>query len=95
MSRRVFGAFVLCLGLLIPAAGRAQQATGKTVVLKAARMFDGKSNALVTPGVVVVTDGKIVAAGPVLRLPRGPNPRPRCDDLKEDVEARRQPAHAD
>jgi imidazolonepropionase-like amidohydrolase len=35
----------------------------KTVVLKAARLFDGKSGSLVTPGVVVVTDGKIAASG--------------------------------
>jgi imidazolonepropionase-like amidohydrolase len=35
----------------------------KTVVLKAARLFDGKSGSLVTPGVVAVTDGKIAASG--------------------------------
>lgn len=32
-------------------------------MLKAARMFDGKSNQLVTPAVVVVSNGKIVSAG--------------------------------
>src|SRR5712664_361086 len=45
--------------------------TSKTYVLKAARLFDGKSNALVTPGVVVVTDGKIVAAGSSAAIPAG------------------------
>src|SRR5260370_26276778 len=34
--------------------------TGKTYVLKASRMFDGKSNTLSSPGLVVFTDGKIV-----------------------------------
>ncbi len=36
---------------------------GKTYVLKAARMFDGKSNSLSTPGLVVVTGGKIAGVG--------------------------------
>ena len=71
MIRRWIATFVLCAALLIPAAGRAQQVTGKTLVLKAARLFDGKSNALVTPGVVVVSDGKIVSTGPSASLPAG------------------------
>jgi imidazolonepropionase-like amidohydrolase len=44
---------------------------GKVVVLKAARMFDGKANMLVTPGVVVVTDGKITAVGSNASAPAG------------------------
>ena len=37
---------------------RPQQPTApKTFALKAARLFDGKSNSLTTPGVVVVADG--------------------------------------
>jgi imidazolonepropionase-like amidohydrolase len=44
---------------------------GKTIVVKAARLFDGKSNALVKPGVVVVTDGKIVATGTNAAIPAG------------------------
>ena len=40
-------------------------------MLKAARLFDGKSNTLVKPGVVVVTDGKIVAAGTSAAIPAG------------------------
>ena len=39
------------------------------VVLKAARMFDGKSNALVKPGLVVVADGKILGAGAGAAIP--------------------------
>jgi len=45
--------------------------TGKTYALKAARMFDGKSSALSTPGLVVVTDGKIAAVGPKATIPAG------------------------
>src|ERR1700730_16611286 len=45
--------------------------TGKTYVLKAARMFDGKSNSLSTPGLVVVTDSKIVAVGAKAAIPAG------------------------
>lgn len=71
MTRRSIGAFVFCAAFLIPAAGPAQQGAGKTFVLKAARLFDGKSNALVTPGIVVVADGKIVAAGTSASVPAG------------------------
>src|SRR5260370_32582244 len=49
--------------VVLPANGQAQKPASKTYVLKAARMFDGKSNALATPGMVVVTDGKITAVG--------------------------------
>ncbi len=58
-------------GVALPVQGQAQKAAGKTYVLKAARLFDGKSNALVTPGVVVVTDGKIVVAGTSAAAPAG------------------------
>src|SRR6267154_3864006 len=44
---------------------------GKTYVLKAARMFDGKSNALSTPGLVVVTGGKIAGVGAQAAIPAG------------------------
>ncbi len=54
-----------------PARGQAQKATSKTYELKAARLFDGKSNALVTPGVVVVADGKIVTVGASATIPAG------------------------
>lgn len=57
---------VLCLG-----ASRATYAQGKTVVIKAARLWDGKSDAVVAPGVVVVSGGKIQAAGPGAQIPAG------------------------
>src|SRR5436309_4312212 len=60
----------LC-GLGVLTAIGQQKPAGKSYVLKAARLFDGKSNALVKPGVVVVTDGKIVAAGTSAAIPVG------------------------
>ena len=71
MTRKFFGLLLFSAGMLLPGVGRAQQPGGKTIVLKAARLFDGKSNALVTPGVVVVTDGKIVAVGANAAVPTG------------------------
>ncbi|MGZ5003086.1 MAG: amidohydrolase family protein [Chthoniobacterales bacterium] len=41
------------------------------IALKAARMFDGKSNALVQNGVVIVQGGKIVEAGANVAIPQG------------------------
>jgi imidazolonepropionase-like amidohydrolase len=46
-------------------------AAPRTTVIKAARLFDGKSDQVVSPGVVVVQDGKIVAAGPRVAQPAG------------------------
>ena len=62
-------ALLLCVGA--GAFGQEKKPAGKSYVLKAARLFDGKSNALVKPGVVVVTDGKIVAAGASAAIPAG------------------------
>jgi len=45
------------------------QATDKVVVLKAARLFDGKSKSLVQNGVVIVQGAKIVDAGSNLPAP--------------------------
>jgi imidazolonepropionase-like amidohydrolase len=69
MMRKWCGLGLLSLLVAATAFGQAQKAASKTYVLKAARLFDGKSNALVTPGVVVVTDGKIVAAGTSAAIP--------------------------
>ncbi|MGA2094968.1 MAG: amidohydrolase family protein [Candidatus Acidiferrum sp.] len=61
----------LCLSLAaLPSGfGQTQKTAAKTYVLKAARMFDGKSNALVKPGLVIVTDGKIAAVGSAASIP--------------------------
>src|ERR1043166_1931875 len=47
----------------------AAQAADHQIVLKAARLFDGKSNALVQNGVVIVQGDKIVDAGSNLPIP--------------------------
>jgi imidazolonepropionase-like amidohydrolase len=51
--------------------GQSPKAPAKTYVLKAAAIFDGKSDTLITPGLVVVTGGRIVAVGPSASLPAG------------------------
>ena len=60
----------LCGMALVPAMGQEKKAS-KSYVLKAARMFDGKSNALATPGLVVISDGKIVGVGAGATVPAG------------------------
>ena len=62
---------LIALATVFSVAARAQQPAGKSYVLKAARMFDGKSNAITTPGEVVVTDGKIVGVGASATVPAG------------------------
>jgi imidazolonepropionase-like amidohydrolase len=54
--------FLLCCSL--PAAD-------KTYVLKAARMYDGKSDHVVSPGLVVVANDKIIALGRTAAIPAG------------------------
>ncbi|HEX9102745.1 MAG TPA: amidohydrolase family protein [Polyangia bacterium] len=49
----------------------ASSAFAKPVVLRAARLFDGKSDAVVAPGVVVVDGNKIVAVGGKAQPPAG------------------------
>jgi imidazolonepropionase-like amidohydrolase len=71
MLRRI--ALILLTSLLLwaPGYGQGQKPADKTYVLKAARLFDGKSNALVTPGVVVVSGGKILGVGTGAAIPAG------------------------
>src|SRR6476660_3100223 len=59
--------FRICLILLC--FGVSAFAADQSVVLKAARMFDGKSNALVQNAVVIVQGDKIVDAGSNLPIP--------------------------
>src|SRR5213080_4715564 len=63
MTSRVLVVF-FCLGI-------AAQAADQLIVLKAARLFDGKSNALVQNAVVIVQGDKIVDAGSNLPVPSG------------------------
>jgi imidazolonepropionase-like amidohydrolase len=74
MERMMRKLIIYAAALCFAAASAAAQQTkpsSKTYALKAARLFDGKSDALVTPGIVVVTDGKIVAAGTSAPIPAG------------------------
>jgi len=70
MMRKFMVLAVLSGMALLPAMGQEKKAA-KSYVLKAARMFDGKSNALVSPGLVAVTDGKIVGVGAGAETPAG------------------------
>ena len=59
------------LSLLAAVVTFAADPTPGTIALKAARLFDGKSKALVTNGVVIVQGDKIVDAGSNLPIPQG------------------------
>ncbi len=70
MKRTVWGC-VVAVALLCPAA-RARAADAPTsVVVRAARMIDGVSDAVLTPGVVVITGDRIVGAGASASVPAG------------------------
>src|SRR6516165_375281 len=49
--------------------GASMYGADELIVLKAARMFDGKSNSLVQNGVIIVKDDKIVDVGSNLQVP--------------------------
>src|SRR5215475_11789570 len=51
--------------------GACAYAADESIVLKAARMFDGKSNSLVQNGIVVVKGDKILDIGSNLQVPGG------------------------
>lgn len=61
-------------GLVLAFAGHAQETSSKPAastitVLKAAHLFDGKSGALISPGLIVVKDERIVAVGKDSAIP--------------------------
>ncbi|MBZ5579940.1 MAG: amidohydrolase family protein [Acidobacteriia bacterium] len=58
--RRFVPFIVLCVSAL---------AQDRPIVLRAAHLFDGKSDRVVSPGVVVVSRGKILAAGSTVTAP--------------------------
>lgn len=66
--RRMRTALLLALLCVLPASAAEPP---KPVVLKAARLFDAKSGKLITPGVVIVTEGKITAVGSRAPVPAG------------------------
>jgi imidazolonepropionase-like amidohydrolase len=57
--------------LALLAVSFALSAADKTYVLKAAHLFDGKSDRVVSPGLVVVTNGLIAAVGAQAAVPAG------------------------
>ncbi|HXY00735.1 MAG TPA: amidohydrolase family protein [Candidatus Limnocylindrales bacterium] len=59
--------------LLLAASVNGQQPkpASKTYVLKAARLFDARSNTLIAPGLIVVTDDKIAGIGSAASIPPG------------------------
>ncbi len=67
--RAVASAILVVLFSFASAWAQAPQPSGKPIVIKAARMFDGKSDRVVSPGVVVVANGKITAVGAGVAVP--------------------------
>ena len=51
-------------------AGGAERPQPTPTVIKAARLFDGKSDALIPDGTVIIEGKSIKAVGPRLRVPR-------------------------
>lgn len=66
--------FRICVLLLFLLSGNLfcyAQTSERVIVIKAARMFDGKGERIVSPGVVVVSGGKIQAVGAGAAIPSG------------------------
>jgi imidazolonepropionase-like amidohydrolase len=59
------------LPMLLFARAMQAQSSSPPIVLKAARMFDGQSSALASPGLVVVAGNKIIGVGAGARIPDG------------------------
>jgi imidazolonepropionase-like amidohydrolase len=66
--RRMRYALLFALLCALPASAAGPS---KPLVLKAARLFDAKSGKLVSPGLVVVTEGKITGVGASAAVPAG------------------------
>ena len=72
MSRRVPCIFIALLLWTLPSIAQQQQKLApKTYVLKASALFDGKSDTLITPGLVVVSGDRITALGAQSSIPPG------------------------
>lgn len=71
MPTRIFRLLLLTLLFGIQAYGQAQKSPTKTYVLKAAALFDGKSDTLIIPGIILVSAGRIVAVGANASIPAG------------------------
>jgi imidazolonepropionase-like amidohydrolase len=71
MPRWTAGVLLCAAMLWAPNDGQGQKPTEKSYVLKATRLFDGKSDALVSPGMVVITGGRIIGIGSSIPVPTG------------------------
>jgi len=71
MGGKILTTFLCSVWLCASGMGQGQKPAEKTYVLKAARLFDGKSNSAASPGVIVVTGGKIAAVGTNAAIPSG------------------------
>jgi len=70
MSRPIAGVLLCAAILWAPNDGQGQRLP-KSYVLKAARLFDGKSDVLVSPGLIIITAGRIVGVGSSAPVPAG------------------------
>ncbi len=61
---------IACLGAIFERSGKASHAS-HPIVLRAARLIDGRNEAPVRDAVVIVEDGKITAVGSKLPVPHG------------------------
>ena len=66
---RTLTASLIAVAIVIGAPSSVSFAQDKTIVLRAARMFDGRE--IQTPGVVLVSGAAIVGIGPTAQLPAG------------------------
>jgi imidazolonepropionase-like amidohydrolase len=70
MMRKLLLIVAVCGLVVVPAMSQGKNSR-KTYVLKAARLFDGKSDSLTVPGIVVVQNGKISGVGAGANVPEG------------------------
>lgn len=68
--RKLLLIVAVCGLVVVPAMSQGKNSR-KTYVLKAARLFDGKSDSLTVPGIVVVQNGKISGVGAGANVPEG------------------------
>src|SRR5712671_487007 len=61
----------LAAALVALASGAFAAQPAKSYVIRAARMFDGRGDGVVSPGLVVVVDGKIQGSGKGASIPPG------------------------
>jgi imidazolonepropionase-like amidohydrolase len=71
MRPRILVVFLFTAIIAVGIYGQSQKTPDKSYVLKAAALFDGKSDTLIIPGVVVVRGNRIVAVGSGASIPAG------------------------